>query len=59
MPSPSRDLLTPDALSLLLTIEETAEQIAAGDLSARLENFEPDTEVGRLSTSLNIMDAPP
>jgi two-component system OmpR family sensor kinase len=39
----------------LKKIEETAEQIAAGDLSARLENFEPDTEVGRLSTSLNIM----
>ena len=36
-------------------IEETAEKIAAGDLSARLENYEPDTEVGRLSTSLNIM----
>jgi len=36
-------------------IEHTAEKIAAGDLSARLENFEPDTEVGRLSTSLNVM----
>jgi len=36
-------------------IEATAEKIAAGDLSARLENFEPDTEVGRLSTSLNTM----
>jgi two-component system OmpR family sensor kinase len=36
-------------------IEETAKKIAAGDLSARLDNFEPDTEVGRLSTSLNIM----
>jgi len=36
-------------------IEQTAEKIAAGDLSARLENFEPDTEVGRLSTSLNVM----
>lgn len=36
-------------------IEETAEKIAAGDLSARLNNFEPDTEVGRLSTSLNTM----
>jgi len=36
-------------------IEVTAEKIAAGDLSARLENFEPNTEVGRLSTSLNIM----
>ena len=39
----------------LKKIEETAEQIAAGDLSARLDNFEPDSEVGRLSTSLNIM----
>jgi two-component system OmpR family sensor kinase len=39
----------------LKKIEETAEKIAAGDLSARLENFEPDTEVGRLSTSLNTM----
>jgi two-component system OmpR family sensor kinase len=36
-------------------IEATAEKIAGGDLSARLENFEPDTEVGRLSTSLNQM----
>jgi two-component system OmpR family sensor kinase len=39
----------------LKKIEKTAEQIAAGDLSVRLENFEPDTEVGRLSTSLNTM----
>ena len=36
-------------------VESTAEKIAAGDLSARLDNFEPDTEVGRLSTSLNTM----
>lgn len=36
-------------------IEETAEKIASGDLSARLDNFEPNTEVGRLSTSLNTM----
>ena len=36
-------------------VELTAERIAAGDLSARLENFEPNTEVGRLSTSLNTM----
>lgn len=36
-------------------VEVTAEKIAAGDLSARLENFEPDTEVGRLSSSLNTM----
>ena len=39
----------------LAKIEVTAEKIAAGDLSARLDNFEPDTEVGRLSTSLNQM----
>ncbi len=36
-------------------VEATAQKIAAGDLSARLENYEPDTEVGRLSTSLNTM----
>jgi len=36
-------------------VEKTAQKIAGGDLSARLENFEPDTEVGRLSTSLNTM----
>ena len=36
-------------------VEATAEKIAAGDLSARLDNFEPGTEVGRLSTSLNAM----
>jgi two-component system OmpR family sensor kinase len=39
----------------LEAVEKTAEKIATGDLSARLENFEPDTEVGRLSTSLNTM----
>ena len=39
----------------LEAVEVTAEKIAAGDLSARLDNFEPDTEVGRLSTSLNTM----
>lgn len=39
----------------LAKIEVTAEKIASGDLSARLEGFEPDTEVGRLSTSLNQM----
>ena len=36
-------------------VEVTAERIAAGDLSARLENFEPNSEVGRLSSSLNTM----
>ncbi len=39
----------------LESVEETAQKIAGGDLSARLENFEPNTEVGRLSTSLNTM----
>ena len=39
----------------LENVEATAEKIAAGDLSARLENFEPNTEVGRLSASLNTM----
>jgi two-component system OmpR family sensor kinase len=39
----------------LENVEATAEKIAAGDLSARLDNFEPDTEVGRLSSSLNTM----
>lgn len=36
-------------------VEETAEQIAAGDLSARMPEANPNTEVGRLVTSLNSM----
>jgi len=36
-------------------IEETAEAIAAGDLSRRIEETGARTEVGRLSTSLNTM----
>jgi len=43
------------SMTPLEKIQVTAGKIAAGDLSARLENFEPDTEVGRLSTSLNQM----
>ena len=39
----------------LVAVEETAEKIAAGDLSARLPDAKPDTEVGRLVTSLNAM----
>jgi two-component system OmpR family sensor kinase len=39
----------------LVAVEETAERIAAGDLSARLPDAKPDTEVGRLVTSLNAM----
>ena len=36
-------------------IEETAEAIAGGDLSRRVEDTDPTTEVGRLGTSLNVM----
>jgi len=43
------------SLRPLEDVEETAELIAAGDLSARLPDARPDTEVGRLVTSLNQM----
>ena len=36
-------------------VEVTAEQIAAGDLSARMPEANANTEVGRLVTSLNTM----
>lgn len=36
-------------------VEVTAEQIASGDLSARMPEANPKTEVGRLVTSLNSM----
>ena len=36
-------------------VEDIAEQIAGGDLSARLPDAKPTTEVGRLVTSLNRM----
>jgi two-component system OmpR family sensor kinase len=42
-------------LKPLEAVEDTAESIAAGDLSARLPAAKPDTEVGRLTTSLNTM----
>ena len=42
-------------LKPLSEVESTAEQIAAGDLSARLPDAKPNTEVGRLTTSLNTM----
>ena len=35
--------------------EQTAEEIAAGNLSARMPDANPSTEVGRLVTSLNAM----
>lgn len=36
-------------------IEETAGAIAAGDLSQRVQDADPRTEVGRLGASLNVM----
>jgi two-component system, OmpR family, sensor kinase len=39
----------------LVAVEDTAEAIAAGDLSRRVPDGPPGTEVGRLSTSLNAM----
>jgi two-component system OmpR family sensor kinase len=43
------------SLKPLEQVEETAEAIASGDLSARLPAARPNTEVGRLTTSLNTM----
>jgi two-component system OmpR family sensor kinase len=43
------------SLKPLEQVEETAEAIAGGDLSARLPAARPNTEVGRLTTSLNTM----
>lgn len=42
-------------LKPLAEVESTAELIAEGDLSARLPDAKPDTEVGRLVGSLNQM----
>jgi two-component system OmpR family sensor kinase len=39
----------------LADVEDVAEKIADGDLSARLPDAKPDTEVGRLVSSLNAM----
>ena len=39
----------------LNNVENTAEKIAQGDLSARLPDANPTTEVGRLVTTLNTM----
>ena len=43
------------AFRTLNRVERTAAKIAAGDLSQRVENTAPDTEVGRLSRSVNAM----
>jgi two-component system, OmpR family, sensor kinase len=43
------------SLSPLARIEDTAEAIAAGDLSRRIDRWAPGTEVGRLAAALNVM----
>jgi two-component system, OmpR family, sensor kinase len=43
------------SLRPLADIEKTAEAIAAGELSRRVPNLNPQTEVGRLGNSLNTM----
>jgi two-component system OmpR family sensor kinase len=43
------------ALRPLESVERTAEDIAAGDLSRRVPPGRPGTEIGRLSTALNAM----
>jgi two-component system OmpR family sensor kinase len=43
------------SLRPLTDIEQTAEAIAAGDLSRRVPDADPGTEVGRLGESLNSM----
>lgn len=47
--------LTSRSLRPLLRVERTAAMIAEGDLSQRVRDYPPETEVGRLSRSLNAM----
>jgi two-component system OmpR family sensor kinase len=47
--------LTRASLAPLSDIERTAESIAAGDLSRRVPDYRPRTEVGRLAAALNTM----
>lgn len=50
----SRKMITV-GLRPLANVEATAERIAAGDLTARLPDVKPNTEVGRLVNTLNRM----
>ena len=50
----SRKVITV-GLRPLITVEATAERIADGDLTARLPDVKPNTEVGRLVNTLNTM----
>jgi two-component system OmpR family sensor kinase len=43
------------SLSPLVAVERTADAIAAGDLSQRVPELHPATEVGRVSNALNVM----
>lgn len=43
------------AFEPLARVEQTAARIAAGDLSQRIDSYNPHTELGHLSTSLNTM----
>ncbi|GAB3621815.1 HAMP domain-containing sensor histidine kinase [Glutamicibacter endophyticus] len=47
--------VTTRALAPLLRVERTASLIADGDLTQRVQDYPPETEVGRLSRSLNAM----
>ena len=48
-------LVVGSSLRPLVEVETTAEAIAAGDLSRRVPESDPRTEVGRLSRALNTM----
>lgn len=50
----SRKVITV-GLKPLANVEATAERIAEGDLTARLPDVKPNTEVGRLVSTLNTM----
>ena len=39
----------------LARVEQTAAKIAAGDLSQRIEDYNPSNEIGNLAVSLNTM----
>ncbi|MDO4919295.1 HAMP domain-containing sensor histidine kinase [Kocuria sp.] len=48
-------VLVTRAFQPLRQVEATAARIADGDLSQRMEGYNPQTEIGQLSTSLNAM----
>jgi two-component system OmpR family sensor kinase len=48
-------LLIRRSLAPLVAVEHTAAAIATGDLSQRVPDLHPRTEVGRLSAALNVM----